>query len=301
MLPALLVDSIIRRKARLHETPLDRYRVCVAHTVQDYEDAFKLLHVAYVFQGIEMIRGVDMRITPQHVLPESTVFVAMEGDMIVGTLTVTIDSPAGLPLDKDYPERLGQLRSEGARIVEFGSLAIVRRCWHTGVATLLNMAAYRFSYYFLKATHTTVGVNPKAMPFYRAVYNFHPLGGSKEHAELQAPVIGLVQDMREVQDFMRKHFDKPFADGTSVLDRYTISPPPCIELPESIAPEELPRWKMPRAVFQELFMVKSNRIDSLDPDAKEYLRKCRSRETLSLQGGAGLTKADLEMAANKRD
>jgi len=133
-------DWLIRRKVRMHRAPLDRFVVRVARSTADYEHAFRLLHVADAFQGFEDLDAEQLRITPQHVLPESTVLVAYEAERLVGTLTVTLDSPAGLPNDRDYPEEMAALRRAGATLVEFGSLAIVHRCWSSGVARLLEMA-----------------------------------------------------------------------------------------------------------------------------------------------------------------
>jgi hypothetical protein len=279
LLPRVILDRLIRRKAALHTTPCDKYRVRIAHTLDEHQDAFKLLHIAYVFQGIESVRNSDMRITAQHVLPESTVFVAYDESSVVGTMTATLDSPAGLPLEKDYPELIAQLRAKGARLVEYGSLAVVRRCWHTGVTNLLNMACHWFSFHVLEATHCVIGINPKAKDVYRALYAFRSMGEAKFHAELNAPVAGMIQDLMEVQEFLVRHYRRPMATGISVGKHFTETLPPCIELP-SHKLEELTRWKLPREVFQELFINQSDRLDSLDPKTREHLEGWRSLRTL---------------------
>ena len=46
----------------------------LARDVAQYEDAFHLLHIAFVYQGIEDVRSNKMPFTPQHVLPEPTLF-----------------------------------------------------------------------------------------------------------------------------------------------------------------------------------------------------------------------------------
>jgi len=286
-LPAPLVDILVRRRARLHETPIDRFCVRIAHDIPDYEDAFTLLHVAYVFQGIENVRGKTMRITPQHVLPESTVFVAYEDDVMVGTMTVTLDSPAGLPLDKDYPEQVKRMRDAGQRLVEYGSLAVVRRCWSSGVTNLLNAAAHWWSRHALGASHCIIGVNPKAVPWYRAVYRFRVMGEPRHHAELAAPVQGMAQDLEEVEDFLERRFREPLANSVPVGLAYKTLELPCVDLPRDTVGKDLTRWKLPRAVFRDLFVKKSDIIDSLDPAVRTYLEMWRSPRTL--QGGDSLS------------
>lgn len=259
---------------------MDTYRVRIARTVADYQDAFRLLYVAYVYQGIEPIRGVEMRIIPHHVLPEATVFVAHEGDALVGTMTVTLDSPAGLPLDNDYPEALAELRGQGARIVEFGALAVVRRCWHTGVTTLLNMAAHWFSNETLGATHCVCGIHPKTAPFYSALYAFEPLGAPRPHAELSAPVLGMVHRLDEVRCHLRRRFRKPMITGLSPAEHFTEHLPNCIHMPPVANLRSLARWKLSREVFRELFIDRSDRLHTLDPRTREHLEGWRSLRTV---------------------
>lgn len=281
----MIRDWYLRRRAALHLTPMDKYRVRIARTVADYQDAFRLLYVAYVYQGIEPIRGVEMRIIPHHVLPEATVFVVYEGDALVGTMTATLDSPAGLPLDNDYPEELAALRQQGARIVEFGALAVVRRCWHTGVTALLNMAAHWFSHETLGATHCVCGIHPKTSPFYSALYAFEPLGAARPHAELSAPVLGMVHRLDEVRDHLRRHFRKPMATGLSPAEHFTEHLPPCIHMPPVAHLRSLARWKLSREVFRELFIDRSDRLQTLDDRTREHLEGWRSLRTMG--GAAG--------------
>jgi hypothetical protein len=271
----------LRRKATLHETPTDRYDVRIARNVREYQDAFRLLHVAYVYQGIEPVHGMEMRITPQHVLPESTVFVAYEGETLVGTMTVTLDSPAGLPLDHDYPAPLERLRARGATMVEFGALAVVRKCWHTGVTTLLNIAAHWFSWEVLRASHCVMGIHPKAAPFYDAVYDFVVLGAPRPHAELAAPVQGMVHELAGLRRHLVRHFRRPMATGLTPGEHFTVQLPPNIHMPEGESLGQLARWKLPREVFRELFIEQSDRLDSLDQRTREQLEGWRSLHTLN--------------------
>lgn len=281
-LQSAVTDRVIRRRLRFHETPLDLYRVFLARSVKEYEDAFRLVHMAYVYQGIESPRPDGVRITPQHVLPEATVIVAYEGEHIVGTMTVTVDSPAGLPLEKDYPREIRELRQNGARLVEYGSLAVVKRCWHTGVTNVLNIAAYRVANELVRATHVVIGVNPRAAAVYRAMFNFQILGEPQTHNELQAPVTALVNDMHASQDFVRRHSPQPMLTGYPCIEHFLGRPFPGIELPEQMRDDDFGRWKMPREVFQELFVKHSERITQLDAATRSQLERRRSRATLDL-------------------
>lgn len=257
-LASILLDPLVRRKTKLHETPLDRYQVRIARTEQEYTDAFRLVHAAYVWQGIENVRSKDLRISPQHVVPETTVLVAYEGENLVGTMTVVLDSKAGLPLDKDYQSEIDALRRHGARLVEYSAFAVVQRCWHTGVSNLLYLAANNVTTSLLNASHVVIGVHPRAKPFYRAVFNFGVLGAVRQHAELEAPVVGLVQDLQVLRSFLTRFHRKPMRTGHLPVDHFFGAPLACLELPRDMSTEAFVQWKTSTDVVQRLVAKKGD-------------------------------------------
>jgi len=229
------VDAYIRHKAAIHDVPLDRYAVRLARTEQEYRDAFRLLRVAYIVQGYENVRGAPLRMTPFHLLPESSVLVAFEGDRVVGTMTVTLDSPKGLPAEPYCGGELERLRERRARVVEFNSLAVLGPRKGAGLTLLLNMAAYRLSLYQLGATHCLCAVHPRAIPIYRALFDFAPLGPPVPHGQLELEVVPLVHDLVETQAFVRKHYRKPMQTGRLPIDHFLHDAPPCVDLPEPMS------------------------------------------------------------------
>lgn len=288
-LPRWLMDPLIRRKARVERADLDAYVVRVARTVPDYESAFSLVRTAYVFLGIESLASPPLRMTDQHVLPEATVLVASEGAGVVGTMTVTADSDAGLPLDKDYKTELDALRRQGARLAEFGSLAIVARCHHTGVTTLMNIAAIRIAREYDRATHIVMGVHPKAAPVYRALWGFQPLGTTKTHANLKAPVASMVLELATLEAFLRRVHTQPMKSGWLPADHFFGARLPCIHLPpDGMSGDDLVRWQLPREVFRELFLRRSQLLEKLPEPTRKYLETRRSKQTLRRLTAVGM-------------
>jgi hypothetical protein len=285
-------DVAIRRKMQLHKTPLDRYTVRIARNVEDYEDAFRLVDLAFAYEGIRPVRDIFMRITPQHVLPEATVLVAYEGDQLVGTMTVTLDSPAGLPLDHDYPNELVALRQKGAKLVEYGSLAIVGRCQKTGVSTLLSMAAVWLSRNVLAASDVVIGINPAAIAFYHGLYGFEPIGKERAHAELVAPVQGMVSPVARMIETLALE-PEPMKDGLCVHEHYAYRLPECVTIEavehgDGSSPRvvrdgsDWARWKMSRDVFRELFVRRSDRLRTLDNTTRRHLESSRTKNTFEV-------------------
>jgi hypothetical protein len=223
----------------------------------------------------------ELRMTPHHTLPESTVFVAFEGDQIVGTITATADSAAGLPLDASYGDALDELRGRGERLVEFGSLAVVRRCYHSGVVQLLNTAAYEWSRKVLEATKLVAGVHPKVIPWYRAIYNFGVIGEPKKHDRLEAPVVGMASDVAELPQHLTHIFTRPLASGLTLTEHLKHGLPECFVGIDASQRPTTARAKMSRTIFQELFIERSDLIKHLDQRTAAHLRSHRSENTLN--------------------
>jgi hypothetical protein len=279
--PNFVVDSMIRRRAHFERLPIDRYTIRVAHTLEQYESAFRLIHVGYVFEGIESLRPIDLRITEQHVLHEAVVLIAYEDEQPVGTITITGDSPAGLPLDRDYPEGVDRLRHEQARLAELGSFAIVRRCQKTGLAQLLSMAAMRVAFRSFDASHVVIGVHPKATPMYRAIWDFEPIGAAQMHSELRAPVAGHVAERTRTVEHFRRCFPRPMMSGLRAVDHLFMGAPlPCVFMPDDSNEIDITRTDMSREVFRALFVERTNRLESLSACTLHYLRRQRTDETL---------------------
>lgn len=278
-----MIDALIRMRARprIYATPFDRYRVSVARSVDDHREAFRLVHVAYAWLGIDTVGGETMRMLPQHVLPESTIFIARdEEDRLVGTMTATLDSPAGLPLDHDYPAELAALRRPEHRLVEYGALAVVPRCKHSGVTTLLTIAAHWFSRRYLGGTDAVVGVHPKVAPLYRALFNYRALGEEQQHAALEAPVLGMTHDMTTIEDWFAARFAGKSAAGLPFHRHFSDALPSCIEMPPGDDVPSLTRWKLSRAVFRRVFIEGSDRMRNLDARTRSQLRRWRSPRTI---------------------
>ena len=277
--PAMTIDALdekIRARARVHATPIDKWRVRVAHTAADLLSAFSLVQRAYAERGIA-IDAARMRITPQHLLRESVVLVAHDGGRAIGTITVTRDSPAGLPLDHDFPECLADLRRRGAKICEFGSFAVDRDARGSGPAILLNMVAHYLARNAVRASHCVIGVHPSVEGFYRANYDFRRIAEPKAHAELDAPVLGMMHEVMAVGEFLREHFPTPMATGKLFWEHCCSALPPCVDVPAAVLAGD---FSLPRAVFREVFVHRSRMLQSLDEVTRRHLDSQRGPDTV---------------------
>jgi GNAT superfamily N-acetyltransferase len=287
-LSRVVVDPVVRRKAGFYRVDADRFQVRIAQTVEQYEQAFRLVRASYIAQGLEPLGADDLRVVDHHMLPETTVLVAYERGQAVGSMSLTCDSEAGLPLDRSYPEDLAALRRRGARLAEIGCFAVVDRCRGSGVAQLLSLAATRVAFEMGGASHIVVGVHPKATPFFRAVWGFEAFGPAMRHPSIDGAQQGLVVDLGHTRRHLRRHFPKAMPTGFRAEQHAFDGPPvPGLKLPETADPAGFGRWKMPRDVFQTLFRQRTDRLHQAEPAVRKRLRTTRTDRTLGrLRSGA---------------
>lgn len=271
----------IRRKAAMNSLPMQRFRLVVAQTAEQYRDAFRLLQVGYVFEGIEPVSGRALRISEHHVLRESTVVLAYEGRQVVGTMTVTLDSPGGLPLERDYQAEIAALRGQPCtRLAELGSFAIVRRCWNSGVAQLLGIACVQLGVR-QRTNQFVIGVHPKAGEVYSALYGFTQMGKVRPHCSLKAPVVGLQVDSARLEAHWRRHY-RPLPDGTCLAACiFRCAPMPCFALPRDVCSRRFTRRKMPSGVFQQIFGRESDRLETLSDPVRTHLERTDARRLIA--------------------
>ncbi len=104
-------------------------RLRAAKNKKDLEEIYSLVHDAYVERGyIEPQPDGRLVLYPQlDNIPETTVIIMWDGDRIVGTNTLTLDGPKGLPSDEDFRKECDAIRAEGRKLA--GSW---RLCTRTG-------------------------------------------------------------------------------------------------------------------------------------------------------------------------
>jgi hypothetical protein len=101
--------------------------VCaIARRKSEREAAFRLIYNAYVRAGLGVPNEFGMRVTPYHLLPTTTIFVASLRDPdrdVFATVSLVGDGAFGLPLERVYPAEVHQRREQGLSLAEVSCLA----------------------------------------------------------------------------------------------------------------------------------------------------------------------------------
>ncbi|HVA51217.1 MAG TPA: hypothetical protein VNH11_33050 [Pirellulales bacterium] len=102
--------------------------VCkTATTQQERAGAFRLLYEAYVKAGLMAANGYQMRVTVHHLLPTTTLFVAVQADEVVATISLIGDGRLGLPMECVYGPDVQRLREPACWLGEVSCLACRER------------------------------------------------------------------------------------------------------------------------------------------------------------------------------
>lgn len=201
-------DPLLRRFARVDDEALQGLTVRLAETIDEYVEAARLVYEGYRARGILDPHETGVRVTPFLALPTTLIFVALREGRIVGTISVVLDGPAGLPMESIYRDELAALRASGRRIAEVGALCISPGLRGRGIAFLLNKAMALSARNFAHVDDLVIAVHPRAEDLYRALLGFERLGPQREYPSLtkSAVAVGLRLWLRESEDRLRARF-----------------------------------------------------------------------------------------------
>lgn len=174
-LPKKFRYSLFRNNLNLLQTLPRELSFKVATTQQEYLQALEILHQCYLEKGYTKKNKSNIRVTPYHLLPITTVLLALWKNEIIGTISIIRDNPLGVPMDKSFD--LSKFRQKGTIVAEISALAIKKE--FRGKSGEIFFPFVRFtwnlSYHFLGIDYFVIAVNPSMSELYESIYLFKPL------------------------------------------------------------------------------------------------------------------------------
>ena len=125
----------------------------------------------------------------------------------MGTLTVVLDSVAGLAADKLYRDVNNVFRNAGKRLCEFTRLAIdiePRFNSKDFLARLIHVA-FVYAHLIQHATDMLIEVNPRHAGFYRRSLGFSQIGPERICSRVNAPAVLMHIDLHDMATQIRVH------------------------------------------------------------------------------------------------
>ncbi|GAB4238110.1 MAG: hypothetical protein Kow00121_65050 [Elainellaceae cyanobacterium] len=228
----------LREKISIDFSKLGQFTFKIAETKSELEQAYRLVHDAYLKEGYIEPHPSGIRVSLMNALPTATTFVALQDGKVVATTSLFPDSDLGLPLDAIYKQEADQLRQMNRRIAEVGTLASAPqvRLADLSIPLGLNKIMYIYASQYLQVDDLVVTINPKHCPFYVDILLFEPIGAVKSYHSVNgnpAVLLKLRLDTAE-ERFYRTYEGQP--NSKNLHHFFSHYHPDCIQLPNKTAP-----------------------------------------------------------------
>ncbi|MGC8492426.1 MAG: N-acyl amino acid synthase FeeM domain-containing protein [Syntrophobacteraceae bacterium] len=171
---------------------IDRPTVKVAGEIDEFKDAFSLVHDNYLRNGyLDTPKPHGMLFGIHALLPGTVVFVAKSNKNVISTISEIADTePFGLPMDELYRGELDELRARGRKIVELSALVTPADYRWTNVVMYICKVMYQYSIDH-GINDLCIAVNPKHVRFYKHILLFEDLGPERYYPKVNAPAVAL--------------------------------------------------------------------------------------------------------------
>lgn len=197
---------------RLHWDPRDVRGVSfkLAESLDEREQAFDLVQQMYARSGLVDGSEPGCRFSVYHLLPTTTIFIALHAGRVVGTLSLIEDSLLGVPMEASHPSEVQLVREADHRFAEIGVLALAPERRGKGVPLMLYNMLFRWARLHRYVRTLLIAVHPQIRSFFEAVLLFRRLGPVRRYESLNgAPSAALALDLATVTDDYRRIYDRP--------------------------------------------------------------------------------------------
>jgi hypothetical protein len=160
------------------------------------------------------------RISRHGLLASTLVFVAvLEDGRVIGTVSLVVDSSAGLPMDALYPGEL-EARRRHARLAEVKSLAVERSYRHAGVVHLLTRMIVGAATAVGCVDELVMAAHPRTRAYYARTWLFAPFGPERGYQGFGKGALAVAMRVRVVglEARLALHFNALGGEGDALLD-----------------------------------------------------------------------------------
>lgn len=200
-------DGRHRRHHWTDDAALGRFRFGVARETSVLDAAFRLVHDQYVWRGFMTTpHPSGRRVNLRHALPSTRVFVASDGARIVGTVSVVLDSPLGLPMDEVFADQLDRFRRRGRRGAEVSALAMDADRRAHGIPVLMRLLrmVVLHAAEVARIDDLCLVVRPQHADFYQQFFSCEILGQPRDYEKVHIEgAVMLRLDLNEVRALIR--------------------------------------------------------------------------------------------------
>lgn len=149
----------------------------IAQTRKDRASAFRLTHSGYVRAGLCEPNPHGMRVTRHQLLASTDILISQLRGETICTMSLIVDSVAGLPLESIYPDEVERRRRAGLVLAEVGCLADRREDPRRGFPVFMELCRLTAqAAKFRGVEQLLLAVHPRHGKFYRRFLAFEQIG-----------------------------------------------------------------------------------------------------------------------------
>ncbi len=150
----------------------------------------------------------DRHVIP--IAPTHATFTASDDERTVGTITLAIDSAAGLAADKIFRAEIDSFRRvPGAKVCELTKLAFDAEVPSKPLLASLFHIVFIYGQRRHRCTDLFIEVNPRHRRFYEAMLGFKAIGDLKTNDSVGAPSQLMWLQVSKIRDHIDRHARQP--------------------------------------------------------------------------------------------
>lgn len=185
--------------ADAQNSPLEQksFGIRLADTEEGRNSASMLINKMYSWRGYTATQKIQES-------PNKLTLTATEDQRVIGTVSLGIDSPAGLLVDELFREEVDAIRNKGGKVCEFTKLAFDPGVRSKMVLASVFHVAYIYVRHIHKCTDLFIEVNPRHRRYYEGMLGFKRQGALKTSPRVNAPAVLLWIDLGYAEEQIRK-------------------------------------------------------------------------------------------------
>lgn len=198
-------------------------------TVDELKECFRTVYEGYVARRYCAPNAREMHYHHYSFLPESRTFILKEKNRAIGTISVVVDSPCGLPMESLFPREVEHLRQKGRKLAEVSLLAMAGEQNKKKMFSLTNFdkqvrlfrlfkIMYEYAHHVAGVTDLIIGVHPKHETLYKYL-SFKAMSSPRSYPGARGnPALPLHLDLVWAKDNYSSCLKAFFLEETPQLD-----------------------------------------------------------------------------------
>lgn len=194
------------------------FRIRLADTEAGRNSANMLINKMYSWRGY----GASHEVTHS---PNRITLTAFMKDVLVGTVTLSIDSPTGLLADEIFKDEIDKYRGKGRKLCELTKLAFDTEVKSAFAFASLFHICFIYARRLHQCTDAFIEINPRHRRYYERMLGFQQQGQLRTNTRVDAPAYLLWLGLDYMEEQIQKYGGtSDYPEATKSLYPYFFSP-----------------------------------------------------------------------------